>query len=684
MKEKQKKDEVLKSRTKVTKDESPYVQQKRFREVQKAIKELPPPSFNDPEQAQPTPVEERIVYSSLRKLDTTRHESRLNNMGEKLIDPQPILGPVKEARLERIHRTPRKKQKIAKNVFKFVGKHWVWMVLSIILSFVTSFLELLVPVWSGKAIDCIVGQGQVNFSQLSTTLVWLAATAVAFTLTRWATNITEGILGYKTSRSIREALFNKFNKVPLKYIDGSSQGDLQSRMINDVEDITDGFIEGLTSALDCLVTIVLTVFFMISIDVSISTIVILLTPISVLITAYIAIKSDKYFRKNAKLNGDMSGNIVEMIGNEKILKAFNYEDDAIEKFNKINYEVGATAEKLNFYSGLSAPFARFLNSIIYGIVAIMGTIKAINGGISVGNISTLLQYANKYVQPFNEISDVFTDVQTAYAAARRVFNVLNIENEVSDANNKVLNECDGTVEIKNVYFSYTPEKKLIENLNVKIEKGWKVAIVGPTGCGKSTMINLLMRFYDVNKGEIRVTNEPITEITRASLRDKYGMVLQDTWLFKASIRDNIAYGKPDATLEEIKEAAKLAHAHEFIMAMENGYNTMINENGDNLSQGQKQLICIARIMLLKPPMLILDEATSNIDTRTELQIQSAFKTIMKGRTSFVIAHRLSTIVDSDMILVMNKGNIIEQGTHKQLLQQKGFYYNLYNSQFSKV
>lgn len=659
-----------------------HMTHKEFRELQRQLKDLPPPSFNNPEKVQPTPIVEKVVPASLYKLDTAISEEK-NLQKNKFLDPTPIL--TQGAKLERLHRADKKKQKVIGRFFKFVSKHWFWMALSIVLSLITSALELFVPIFSGKAIDCIVGVGQVKFDELGNILVWLALTAAGYASTRWLTNFTESLVCYKTSRSIREALFKKFNTVPLKYIDGSSQGDLQSRMINDVEDITEGFLEGVTSFIDCLATISLLVFIMFTINIPISATIIALTPISIVATAYISIKSDKFFRKNAKLNGDLSGNIVEMLGNEKVLKAFGYEEEALKKFNAINYEVGATSQKLNFYSSLSGPVARFINGVIYGIVAIMGTIIAAGpGGISIGSISVLLQYANKYVQPFDELSDIFTDVQAAYTAARRVFNVLSIDDEVSDANNRVLSNCDGTVEFKDVNFSYTPTKKLIEGLNVRVENGWKVAIVGPTGCGKSTMINLLMRFYDVNSGTISVSGEPITEVTRASLRDNYGMVLQDTWLFAASIRDNIAYGNPNATQEEVVRAAKLAHVHDFILTMENGYNTMVNENGDNLSQGQKQLICIARIMLLKPKILILDEATSNIDTRTETLIQNAFNTMMQNRTSFVVAHRLSTIINSDLILVMNKGNIIEQGTHAELLKRQGFYYNLYNSQFSKV
>ena len=389
------------------------------------------------------------------------------------------------------------------------------------------------------------------------------------------------------------------------------------------------------------------------------------------------------FRKQAKNVGDLSGTLVEMVGNQKIVKGFMYEDRSIEKFDDINKKLRDVSEKANYYSSLSAPITRFINGLLYAMVAILGCVYAIRGAMSIGNISVFLSFANKYTRPFNDIADVFSDLQAAYASAVRVFNVLDMQNEVSDEHLPNLKKCSGSVTFKHVDFSYTPEKKLIRNLNLSIKKGQKVAIVGPTGCGKSTLINLLMRFYDVDKGEIDVSGHPITEITRKSLRKQYGMVLQETCLFSESIRDNIAYGKQNATDAEVHRAARLAGADYFIQTMPDGYNTMINENGDNLSQGQKQLICIARLMLTKPPMLILDEATSNIDTRTEMAIQEAFNKMMEGKTSFVVAHRLSTITSSDLILVMNKGNIIEQGTHKQLLAQKGFYYNLYNSQFSR-
>lgn len=453
-------------------------------------------------------------------------------------------------------------------------------------------------------------------------------------------------------------------------------------MINDVETITSGFLEGLTTSIDAIISIFLVVFYMFKVNTTIAGVVVGLTPVSLLVTAIIVYKSDKYFRKQAKSLGDLSGQVVEMLGNQKVVLAFNHQKESIESFEKYNKELEFQSEKANFYSTMTGPSSRFINGIIYAIVAIIGCVYALDGLMTVGSISVLLSYANKYIKPFNDISDIISDLQAAYASARRVKNVIEIEDEPSDAENMVLTKCDCSVEIENVDFSYTENKKLIQNLNVKVRPGQKVAIVGPTGCGKSTMINLLMRFYDVNSGDIKLSGKSIYEITRESMRSKYGMVLQDTWLFNSTIRDNIAYGKPDATIDEVIKAAKRAHVHDFIQTLPEGYNTMISESGDNLSQGQKQLLCIARIMLVEPPMLILDEATSNIDTRTEMYIQEAFNEMMKGRTSFIVAHRLSTIVNSDLILVMNKGNIIEQGTHEELLSKKGFYHALYNSQFS--
>ena len=681
-KDKKKRENLLTQEKSIPKKERPRkakYTEKEFRKLQKEIAKLPAPSFNNPEKAQPVQEVPKPILNDLKRNDLGY--GGLEDKKQKLADPEIIIDKP-GAKLEKLHRP--KKPKVLRKLFSFLKPNTIHLILCLIFSLINSVLELFIPILSGKAIDCIIGPNEVDFEKLKTIILYFSLVVVGFAFFRWLYVYMNNILSYKTDRLVRIGLFKKFNRVPLKYIDGSSHGDLQSRMINDVDEISNGFLEGMTTIFDAMVSIVLTIYVMFTIDIRISVVIIALTPLSVFVTAFIAFKSDKYFRRQAKTLGDASGTILEMLGNQRIVKSFNYEDRSIEKFEKINQSLANQSEKAMFYASLSNPFARFINGIIYAVVAIMGTLEALTGSITVGNISVLLNYANKYIRPFNEISDVFSDLQSAYASSRRVVNVLDIENEVSDANNEVLKRCTGEVEIKDVSFSYVPNKKLIEHLNVSVKKGQRIAIVGPTGCGKSTMINLLMRFYDVNSGAILVSNKEITKITRASLREKYGMVLQDTWLFNASIKDNIKYGKPNATDAEVIRAAKMAYAHDYIQTLEHGYDTIVSEGGDNLSQGQKQLICIARIMLTKPPMLILDEATSNIDTRTELLIQNAFNTMMEGRTSFVVAHRLSTIVKSDLILVMNKGNIIEQGTHKELLNKKGFYYNLYNSQFSKV
>lgn len=681
-KDKKKRENLLTQEKSIPKKDRPRkakYTEKEFRKLQKEIAKLPAPSFNNPEKAQPVQEVPKPILNDLKRNDLGY--GGLEDKKQKLADPEIIIDKP-GAKLEKLHRP--KKPKVLRKLFSFLKPNTIHLILCLIFSLINSVLELFIPILSGKAIDCIIGPNEVDFEKLKTIILYFSLVVVGFAFFRWLYVYMNNILSYKTDRLVRIGLFKKFNRVPLKYIDGSSHGDLQSRMINDVDEISNGFLEGMTTIFDAMVSIVLTIYVMFTIDVRISVVIIALTPLSVFVTAFIAFKSDKYFRRQAKTLGDASGMILEMLGNQRIVKSFNYEDRSIEKFEKINQSLANQSEKAMFYASLSNPFARFINGIIYAVVAIMGTLEALTGSITVGNISVLLNYANKYIRPFNEISDVFSDLQSAYASSRRVVNVLDIENEVSDANNEVLKRCTGEVEIKDVSFSYVPNKKLIEHLNVSVKKGQRIAIVGPTGCGKSTMINLLMRFYDVNSGAILVSKKEITKITRASLREKYGMVLQDTWLFNASIKDNIKYGKPNATDAEVIRAAKMAYAHDYIQTLEHGYDTIVSEGGDNLSQGQKQLICIARIMLTKPPMLILDEATSNIDTRTELLIQNAFNTMMEGRTSFVVAHRLSTIVKSDLILVMNKGNIIEQGTHKELLNKKGFYYNLYNSQFSKV
>ena len=647
------------------------------KEIKKAIEELEKPSFNNPDKVQPV-VEPPVVVPASLPTKT----SLLGDESTKIIDKEIILSEP-APRIEKIAKIKKqKKPKAFRRFLKLAKPNLHYLILSILFAFINSLFEVFIPILIGKGVDKIIQPGVVLFDDLKTIILYLAICIVGFAVFKWLTQKMSNTLSYKLEQTLHIKMFNKFHTVPLKTIDSSNHGDLQSRMINDVDQVTDGFVLGLTVFFDCIATIILVLYFMFSINVMISLVIVALTPLSIIVATIIAKRSNKLFKKQAKALGDLSGHLVEMIGNQKVVKAFQYEERSIEKFNSINKSLQGYNEKATFYSSLTNPSARFINGIIYALVAILGTMQAIKGNISIGSISTLLSYANRYVKPFNEITDVFSDIQAAYASAIRVFNVLDIQDESSDEKLLELKTCNGQVSFENVYFSYIPEKKLIQNLNLKVNKGMKVAIVGPTGCGKSTLINLLMRFYDVNNGQIKLGEHNIQDITRKSLRKQFGMVLQETWLFNASIKDNIAYGKPKASLEEVIKASKSAGAHNFIQTLENGYDTIINANGDNLSQGQKQLICIARLMLTKPTMLILDEATSNIDTRTELQIQEAFNAMMKGKTSFIVAHRLSTITSADLILVMNKGKIIEQGTHKELLAQKGFYYNLYNSQFS--
>ncbi len=657
--------------------------EKQFRKLQKAIASLPKPSFNNPEKVQPA---KNITAPTALPASLWQESAKVFNDNEDKptrIAESGIILDSGGKKIERIANTkrPKKKATIAR-VFKYAKKHWYLFVLSIFFGFANTIFEIAIPIIIGKGIDNIIGVGEVNFENLLKYIVALIICIIAFTLLKWLTNKTANDLSYKMEEQMHNDLFKKFNKVPLKIIDNSSHGDLQSRMVNDIENITDGFITGLTTFFDCFSTIAMTIVFMFLINVPIAAIIVCITPISLIAAFYIAHKTNKLFKRQVKELGDLSGTLVELVGNQKIVKAFEYENRSITQFDSINKKLKDSSEKSTFYSTLTAPTSRFLNGILYAIVAIMGCFYAIDGVLTVGSISTLLSYASRYTRPFNSITEVFSDVQAAFASAGRLFAVLDIPDEISDENLPVIKRNTGTVKFVNVEFSYVPDKKLITNLNLNVTKGQKVAIVGPTGCGKSTLINLLMRFYDVNSGTIEVCGHDIKKVKRKSLRNQFGMVLQETWLFNASIRDNIAYGKPNATDAEIRRAAKNAGADFFIQTMPQGYNTIVNENGDNLSQGQKQLLCIARLMLIRPPMLILDEATSNIDTRTEIAIQTAFNKMMVGKTSFVVAHRLSTITSSDVILVMNKGNIIEQGSHKELMKLKGFYYNLYNSQFS--
>ena len=656
-------------------------EEKEFRKKQKAIAALPKPSFNNPEKIQP--VKDVVVPTVVPATLNKKQSLNIDEKGSKLIDA-PLIIDANSTRIEKVAsiRKPKKRNTLLR-ILSYMKRYWYLVLITLACCVINSVFEIFIPLIIGKGIDYIVGPENVNFEKILIYIGALAVCTVGFAVFKWLTSrVAEG-LGYRIEQQLHNDIFNKFNKVPLKFIDSSSHGDLQSRMVNDVDQITDGFVTGIKDFFDCLVTIVLTLVFMFSLNVNISIVIVCITPVSLVISGVIAKLCHKLFKRQTKELGNLSGTLVEMVGNQKIVKGFLYEDRSIEKFDEINTKLKDANYKAIYYSCITGPITRFLNGVLYGIVAIMGCLSALGGGMTIGAISTFLSYANKYTRPFNDIADVVTDLQAAFASAVRVFNVLDMKDEVSDADLPELVMTNGCVDFKNVDFSYTKDKKLIQNFNLHVEKGQQVAIVGPTGCGKSTLINLLMRFYDVDSGQILVSDQAITDVKRKSLRDQYGMVLQETWLFSASIRDNIAYGKPNATDAEIKRAAKLAGADVFIETMPKGYDTLINESGDNLSQGQKQLICIARLMLTKPPMLILDEATSNIDTRTEMAIQNAFKTMMTNKTSFVVAHRLSTITSSDIILVMNKGNIIEQGTHKQLLAQKGFYYNLYNSQFSR-
>lgn len=579
--------------------------------------------------------------------------------------------------------------KILGRILKYTRPYKLSLVTAVFSALIGVSLSLFVPVIVGRGVDNIVGRGNVNFSMLIKICIVLIAVILISTLFQWLTSLASNRLSYNTIRDIRIEYFEKIGKVPLKFIDGSSRGELIGRAVNDIETVSDGLIQGFTQLFSGVVTIVGTLGFMLAINVKIALIVVILTPVSLFTAAIITKRSHDSFEKQSYWRGRMSSFTEEMIGGQKIVKAFSHEDETQKEFSEINKHLQKSGVKSIFYSSMTNPTTRFVNGLIYAAVGLAGALSAIGaigflGVITAGQLSSFLLYSNQYTKPFNEISGVITELQNAVACAKRVFSVIDETPESSDENKTILKECDGTLSIENISFSYTPEKKLIENFSLEVKSGQKIAIVGPTGCGKTTVINLLLRFYDVNSGKIKLSGIDTTEITRSSLRSQFGMVLQDTWLFTGTVADNIAYGKPDATREEIIAAAKAVHAHGFIKRLPDGYDTIINEEGSGLSQGQKQLISIARIMLCDPPMLILDEATSSIDIRTEQRIQRAFEKIMKGKTSFIIAHRLSTIKNADVILVMKDGNIIEQGNHQQLIDRKGFYENLYKSQFESA
>lgn len=570
-----------------------------------------------------------------------------------------------------------------RKVLGYIKRYWFLLALSIFFAAVTVILTLYAPILIGYGVDKIVGKGNVDFDGLKGIMLQIAVVVALTAAAQWIMNTCNNRITFQVVKDIRDKAFRKLERMPLKYIDQHQHGDLVSRIIADVDQFSDGLLMGFTQFFTGVMTILGTLVFMLVIDYKIALVVVLITPVSLFVANFIAKKTFSMFRLQSQTRGEITSLIDEMIGNQKVVKAFGYEDDAMERLNEINGRLQSCSLRATFFSSITNPSTRFVNSLVYTAVALVGALSVMSGSLSVGLLTSFLNYANQYTKPFNEISGVVTELQNALASASRVFELIEEPSETPDAEHAtVLEEVDGSVTLDQVYFSYRQDRPLIENLNLLVRPGQRVAIVGPTGCGKSTVINLLMRFYDVDKGAIKVAGLDIREITRKSLRENYGMVLQETWLKSGTVRENISFGKPEATEEEVIAAAKASHAHSFIKRLPNGYDTVITEDGGNLSQGQKQLLCITRVMLSLPPMLILDEATSSIDTRTEIQIQRAFAKMMNGRTSFIVAHRLSTIQEADVILVMRDGKIIEQGTHDQLLAQQGFYYELYNSQFA--
>lgn len=576
------------------------------------------------------------------------------------------------------------KKSVVRRVLKYIKPYKGLLALAILSAIISVSLTLYIPVLTGNAIDNIIDKGNVNFENVLQIIIYIAVGVVGVAIFQWTMTYFTNVISYKTVRDLRRDVFCKFNDVPLSYIDTHSHGDLISRVINDVDAVGDGLSQMFLQLFSGIVTILGTMVFMFIIDWRIALAVIILTPLSLFVAAFIGKMTHNRFARQQQLQGDISSYVEEYVGNQRIVKAFSYEDRAFENFEKYNQELYTVGFKAQFAGALANPSTRFVNATVYAAVGIFGAITAIAGTLSVGQLSCFLTYANQYTKPFNEVTGVLTQLQTAIAAAGRVFDVLDAEDEPEDKPDSIkVENCKGNVKIENVNFSYVKDKPLITNFSLDVKSGSHIAIVGPTGCGKTTFINLLMRFYDTDSGKISVDGVDIKDMERDELRKLYGMVLQDSWLFCGTIMENLKYGNPNATDEEVIEAAKAAYAHSFIRRMPDGYDTMISESGGNLSQGQKQLLCIARAMLSNPTMLILDEATSSIDTLTEIRVQKAFAKIMQGRTSFVVAHRLSTIKESDVILVMRDGNIIEQGTHEELLAKGGFYKKLYESQFAK-
>ena len=570
-----------------------------------------------------------------------------------------------------------------RRILSSIGRYKWGVLASLACALITVVLTLYLPILTGKAIDCILAPGSVDFAVMGRILMKIGVIILITAVSQWLMSHINNIITYRVVKDIRVRAFAKVESLPLKYIDSHSHGDIISRLIADIDQFSDGLLMGFTQLFTGILTILGTLIFMFTINPAIAVVVILVTPVSLFVASFIAKRTYTMFRKQSQTRGELTSLVEEMLGSQKVVLAFGYEEETQSQFEEINERLRVWGLKATFFSSITNPATRFVNSLVYASVGIAGAFAAISGYLSVGQLSSFLSYANQYTKPFNEISGVVTELQNALASAARVFELIDEEPQIPDAPDAaVLSEVKGEVSLSDVNFSYDPEIPLIENMNLEVKPGQRVAIVGPTGCGKSTVINLLMRFYDVDSGSIQVDGNDVREITRKSLRTSYGMVLQETWLKSGTIRDNIAYGRPEATDEEVVIAAKEAHAHSFIKRMKDGYDTVISEDGSNLSQGQKQLLCIARVMLCLPPMLILDEATSSIDTRTEIRIQKAFSKMMEGRTSFIVAHRLSTIREADMILVMRDGHIIEQGTHESLLEKNGFYAELYNSQFA--
>ena len=572
-------------------------------------------------------------------------------------------------------------------VLKYMKPYWFYLALSLVLAAVTVALTLYLPKLTGFAVDEIIEQGRVDFAGILQILKLMAITILITAVAQWIMNIFNNKMTYEIVRDIRNEAFQKIEILPLKYIDSHSYGEITSRVIADVDQFADGLLMGFTQLFTGVMTILGTLLFMLTTNVGITLVVVLITPLSFFVAGFIAKRTFTMFRVQSETRGEQTALIDEMIGNQKVVQAFGHEKKAMERFDEINERLRACSLRAIFYSSITNPATRFVNNVVYAGVGLVGALSAVAGRISVGDLSCLLSYANQYTKPFNEISGVVTELQNALACAARIFELIEEEPQVPEKENAAALSAkaggvQGNVELSHVYFSYTEEQKLIEDFNLKVQPGQRIAIVGPTGCGKTTLINLLMRFYDVTGGKICVEGCDVRDVTRKSLRESFGMVLQDTWLKTGTIRENIVMGKPDATEEEIIAAAKASHAHSFIKRLPQGYETVITEEGGGLSQGQKQLLCIARVMLCLPPMLILDEATSSIDTRTEMKIQEAFLRMMEGRTSFIVAHRLSTIREADVILVMRDGHIVEQGRHEELLEKKGFYAQLYNSQFA--